>query len=258
VTFIGTATLLIRYAGFTLLTDPNFVHMHEQVDIGYGLKATRQTDPAMEIADLPPLDAVVLSHFHGDHFDQVAERELDRAVPILTTGDAAESLRERGFTDARALATWESETLSRDGAQLTVTATPGRHGPPIVSIALPNVMGTILDFEPVGGRRQRVYITGDTLVIDDLREIPERFPDIDLAFLHLGGTRVLGIMVTMNAEQGIETIQLVKPRLAVPIHYDDYDVFEEPLSVFRDAVAAAGLEDRVRYVDRGSSIALPA
>jgi hypothetical protein len=47
--FIGTATMLIRYAGFTVLTDPNFIHRHEQVDLGYGLSATRQTNPALDI-----------------------------------------------------------------------------------------------------------------------------------------------------------------------------------------------------------------
>jgi L-ascorbate metabolism protein UlaG (beta-lactamase superfamily) len=67
--FIGTATVLIRYAGFTVLTDPNFIHMHEKVDLGYGLSATRQTNPALEIHELPPVDVVLFSHFHGDHFD---------------------------------------------------------------------------------------------------------------------------------------------------------------------------------------------
>ena len=62
--------------------------MHEQVSIGYGMHATRLTNPAMEIHQLPPLDLVVLSHFHGDHFDQVAERELDKSLPIVTTNEA--------------------------------------------------------------------------------------------------------------------------------------------------------------------------
>jgi hypothetical protein len=53
-----------------------------------------------------------------------------------------------------------------------------------------------------------MYITGDTLVIDALKEIPRRYPDIDLALLHLGGTRVLGILVTMDAEQGVEMLQI--------------------------------------------------
>src|ERR687884_1375207 len=83
--FIGNSTVLIRYAGFTILTDPTFVHMHEQVPLGYGLHTTRLTNPAMEISALPPLDLIVLSHFHGDHFDQVAERELAKSVPIVTT-----------------------------------------------------------------------------------------------------------------------------------------------------------------------------
>ena len=52
------------------------------------MHATRLTNPAMEIHQLPPLDLVVLSHFHGDHFDQVAERELDKALPLVTTNEA--------------------------------------------------------------------------------------------------------------------------------------------------------------------------
>ena len=51
VKFIGNATVLIQFAGFTVLTDPTFIHMHEQVSIGYGMHSTRLTNPAMEIAD---------------------------------------------------------------------------------------------------------------------------------------------------------------------------------------------------------------
>lgn len=255
--FIGNATVLIRYAGFTILTDPNFIHMHERADLGGGLHATRQTNPAIEIGALPPLDFVLLSHFHGDHFDQVAERELDRSLPIVTTGEAAEKLRERGFTATYPLETWSGVSLTKGDARLRVTATPGRHGPPVVSWVLPDVMGSILEFEPAGGEgRLRLYITGDTLVHDDLREIPRRYPEIDLALLHLGGTKVLGILVTMDAEQGVEALQIVRPALAIPIHYDDYDVFTSPLSDFRRAVEAAGLEDRVRYLARGETFAL--
>ena len=71
-TFIGNATVLLRVAELTILTDPNFIHRGEEVPLGYGLSTTRLTDPAMEIEDLPPLDLVLLSHFHGDHSDRVA------------------------------------------------------------------------------------------------------------------------------------------------------------------------------------------
>ena len=60
-----------------------------------------------------------------------------------------------------------------------------------------------------------------------MKEIPRRFPDIDLALLHLGGTMFFGLlMVTMDPKQGVEVIRLVKPKTAIPIHYDDYTAFE--------------------------------
>jgi L-ascorbate metabolism protein UlaG (beta-lactamase superfamily) len=99
----------------------------------------------------------------------------------------------------------------------------------------------------------RMYITGDTLVIDDLQEIPRRYPDIHLALLHLGGTRVLGIMVTMDGTQGVNVMQIVNPHRAIPIHYNDYDVFTSPLSDFQRAAEAAGLEDRVHYLNHGET-----
>ncbi|HEX5544500.1 MAG TPA: MBL fold metallo-hydrolase [Nitrospira sp.] len=249
--FIGNATVLIRYAGLTILTDPTFVHRHERVSIGYGLHATRLMNPAMDIRDLPPVDLIVLSHFHGDHFDQVAERDLDKSLPIATTPEAVAELDERGFKQAYGVETWSSFTVRKGETQLRIISTPGRHGPPLSQLVLPDVMGSILEFQSSDRILFRMYITGDTLVIDDLKEIPRRYPNLDLSLLHLGGTRVLGIMVTMDAKQGLELLQIVKPKLAIPIHYNDYDVFKSPLSDFQREVKAAGLEHKVRYLSHG-------
>ncbi|MBA3414954.1 MAG: MBL fold metallo-hydrolase [Chloroflexia bacterium] len=255
--FIGNATVLLRFGGFTVLTDPSFIHMHEETWLGYGLHTTRLTDPACEIADLPPLDFVLLSHFHGDHFDQAAEDNLDRSLPIVTTPQSAELLAGRGFANTWPIDRWQTQVITKGRAELRITAMPGHHGPPLVDAALPDVMSSLLEFSPSGGAPGfRVYITGDTLLIDDLDEIPRRYPEIDLALLHLGGTRVLGILVSMDAEQGVTCLQLVNPRRAVPIHFDDYDVFKSPLSDFQEAVAAAGWADRVSYLDRGDTLNL--
>ena len=252
--FIGTATVLLRYAGFTILTDPNFLHKGERVRLGYGLRSTRRTEPAITIDNLPSLDAVVLSHMHEDHFDRVAERRLDRSVPIVTTRHAAGVLKDRGFRAAHALDTWEPITLTKGERRLRITALPARHGPGIVSALLPPVMGSMLEFQAAGGVTDlRLYITGDTLVHERLREIPRRYPEIDLALLHLGGTRVFGLKLTMDARQGVQAITLVRPRLAIPIHYNDYTVFKSPLRHFRRAVTAAGLRDRVRYLRHGDT-----
>jgi L-ascorbate metabolism protein UlaG (beta-lactamase superfamily) len=212
------------------------------------------TNPAIEIHDLPPLDLVVLSHFHGDHFDQVAERELDKSLPIVTTPKATKELAQRGFNNAYPLETWLSLTVRKESVRLRLTAMPGRHGPPLSDWVLPEVMGSIWEFQsPTEETLFRMYITGDTLAIDDLKEIPRRYPEINLALLHLGGTRVLGVMVTMDGKQGVEVMRIVNPQRAIPIHYDDYDVFKSPLSDFQREVKAAGLEHRVHYLSRGET-----
>ena len=103
----------------------------------------------------------------------------------------------------------------------------------------------------------RISISGDTLIHEQLREIPARFPGIDLALVHLGGTRILGVLLTMDGRQGVEAIRLVRPEIAAPIHYDDYDVFKSPLDDFRREARIAGLKQRVRYVARGETVPPP-
>ena len=253
-TFIGTATVLLEVAGFTLLTDPNFLHAGDHAALGGGLRSRRLTDPALTIAQLPPLDAVVLSHHHGDHFDDVAARDLDPDLPIVTTPHAARTLRRQGFRLPVPLRTWQSHTLDNDTARLTITALPGKHAPAPLDRVLPDVMGSMLVFDTGTGRPFHLYVTGDTLVHDGLHEIRRRYADIDLALVHLGGTRVLGILLTMDADQGIQALRIVRPSAAVPIHYDDYTVFRSPLSDFQDAVAtAADLATEVTYLDRGDA-----
>lgn len=252
--FVGTATVILRYAGFTILTDPNFLHAGDHAHLGYGLTAQRLTEPSLDIEELPPLDFCVLSHYHGDHFDQVVEEKLRKDLPIITTGHAASKLEEKGFTATVALDTWDSVAVRKIEASVRVTSMPGTHGPPIIERFLPPVMGSMLEFQPAPEEiALRLYITGDTLVFDDLHEIPRRYPEIDLALFHLGGTRILGILVTMDAEQGVEAIRIINPRELIPVHYNDYEVFQSPLEDFKEAVAAAGYEDRVRYLSHGET-----
>jgi len=251
--FIGTATVLLRYAGFTILTDPNFLHQGDHVHLGYGIRSTRKTNPALEIEQLPSLDMVVLSHMHDDHFDRVAAAKLDKNLPIITTHHAAADLKEKGFTSPHALKTWETLTVTKGDNRVRITAMPGRHGPGILAAVLPPVMGSMLEFQSAEKTVFRLYITGDTLIYEDLKEIPQRYSDIDLALLHLGGTKVFGILLTMDAKQGVQAIQIIAPRLSIPIHFNDYTVFKSPLEDFMQAVTAAGLDGRVRYLSHGET-----
>jgi L-ascorbate metabolism protein UlaG (beta-lactamase superfamily) len=119
---------------------------------------------------------------------------------------------------------------------------------------LPLVMGSMLEFQPAPDRSAlRLYISGDTIVFDDLHEISRRYPEVDLALFHLGGTQIMGMLLTMDAEQGVEAVRIINPREVIPIHYNDYEVFKSPLEDFEQAVTAAGFGDRVRYLSHGET-----
>jgi L-ascorbate metabolism protein UlaG (beta-lactamase superfamily) len=255
VQFIGTATVLIRFQGMTILTDPNFLHKGDHVHLGYGLTSERLTNPAIDLDKLPPIDFVVLSHMHEDHFDKLVQQKLDHALPIVTTKEAAEKLKRIGFTHTMGLSHFDRVEVQKGDARLRITSMPGRHGKAGMQVLLPTVMGSLLDFGPKPDTPSyRMYISGDTLIYDDIRTIPQRFPGINLALLHLGGTRILGVFkVTMDGQDGVQMLQIIQPEKAIPIHYNDYDVFKSPLADFQNAVKAAGLEQKVIYLKHGES-----
>ena len=252
--FIGTATVLFRYAGFTILTDPNFLHKGNKAHIGYGLSTKRITEPSIDIEQLPPIDLIVLSHMHEDHFDRIVQRRLDKLLPIVTNPSAADALKKKGFSRTYGVNTWESLTVVKGNATLTITALPAQHAPGPLKSLMPRVMGSLLEFQSASHAKQlRLYISGDTLLYKDLREIPRRFPHIDLAMLHLGGTKVMGIMLTMDAGQGTQALKIIAPEMAIPVHFNDYTVFKSPLDDFKKAVQEAGLASKVKYLQHGET-----
>ncbi|WP_067965466.1 MBL fold metallo-hydrolase [Nocardiopsis trehalosi] len=258
VRFIGNATVILRWDDLTVLTDPNFLHRGQFAYLGKGLVSRRRTDPALRVDGLPRLDAVLLSHLHGDHFDRVARRGLDHGLPVVTTPQAARRLRRHGFGESVGLDVWGDWGLAAGSTWMRVHAVPGRHGPRPFHRLLPPVMGSVVEFGPTGGGAEiRIYVTGDTVMFDGVHEIPRRHPGIDLTLVHLGGTTLPGgVMVTMDDRQGVELVEAVDPRTVSPIHYDDYGVFRSPLSAFTARLRRHGLGGRLRLLEKGTAIPL--
>jgi L-ascorbate metabolism protein UlaG (beta-lactamase superfamily) len=254
--FIGTATTVLRLGPFTLLTDPNFLHQGDRAYLGKGLFSRRRTEPSRQPGDLPPVDAIVLSHLHGDHFDGIARRELDRGLPVFTTPSAAKKLTRWGFGESVGMRTWTEQLLESGSARLRVVSAPGEHAPGWARPLMPPVMGSVLELSDNTGRPFRVYITGDTLYRPWLREVTDHCGPVDAMVIHLGGTRVLGLLVTMDDGQGAELVELIRPDMTVPIHYDDYSVFRSPLEDFVSIWRTRRLPGTLRTVTRGQTVSL--
>lgn len=280
--FIGTATTIIEWEGFRLLTDPNFLHAGDHVHLGPGVTAQRQTNPAVDLHELPSLDAILLSHYHEDHFDRLVEDSLNRDFLIVTTPHAHKCLTSKNepFRNVKPLDFFDHLELKNEDSKageplpvIKVTGMPGKHVPPGPLAAVNDLLGAVpptngwmleLGYHKVeNGKLQtgyRIYISGDTLLVDELKEIPKwlREERIDLMLIHLGGTTIPGpsaplIMVTLDAKQGVELMKMMDPEVTIPIHYDDYDVFLSPRKDFETAVKEAGMENRVVILDRGDT-----
>ncbi|HYF99351.1 MAG TPA: hypothetical protein VD815_04610 [Candidatus Saccharimonadales bacterium] len=63
----------------------------------------------------------------------------------------------------------------------------------------------------------------------------------------------MGIFVTMNPKQGVEMFYIINPRIAIPVHYNDYDVFISSLEDFKAEIKKAGLDNRVHYLTPGDT-----
>lgn len=256
VTYIGNATTLLRLGEFTLLTDPAFGPAGSRYHLGYGAWTRRLIGPARQLGDLPPLHAVLLSHLHSDHFDSTAQRGLPSELPIITTPQARRKLVRKRFSAAHGLPTWENYDLTLGRQRLRVTAVPGRHGPGPVDHLLPDVMGSVVELFEDEVCRLRLYVTGDTLFRPHLAEIPRRCGDIDAMLIHLGGTKLLGMLLTMDARQGADLTEVIRPRLTLPIHHDDFRVFTSPVSDYFAKARDRGLAG-VAPIGRGDTVALP-
>jgi L-ascorbate metabolism protein UlaG (beta-lactamase superfamily) len=261
-TFSGTATMLLRIGRFTLLTDPNFLHRGQRARLGYGLRAKRLTEPALQPTQLPALDGILLSHMHGDHWDRIATRSLPKETPVVTTPEGAKCLADRGFTGTADLRPWQTHEFTRGTDTLRITSVPGVHGPGPLAQLLPQVMGSVIELIRGGVAGPDVawrgYISGDTLYRPFLGEVLERCGPLDVLIPHLGGTKALGVTVTMDAQQGADLVELLKPPVTVPIHYDDYDRFKSPLGDFVAEVGRRELPGELRTVQRGDTISLRA
>ena len=252
--FIGNATTLIRFGGITILTDPAFMHKGTHTDLGHGIWARREVEPACQVADLPPIDLVLVSHYHGDHFDDAAARDLDEDLPVISTADAIGKLRPLGFRQGHALDTWESHLVEKGEARLEITAMPAKHAADdaIAALLMP-VNGHMLEFSRHDQHLYRLYITGDTMLNDRMKDIRRSYPDIDLGLIHTGGTTLFITVVTMTGEQAVRAVEITRPHTAIPIHYNDYSVFMSGLDDFKDAARKSSADTELYYLAHGET-----
>jgi L-ascorbate metabolism protein UlaG (beta-lactamase superfamily) len=225
ITHIGGPTTLIEAADWRLLTDPTFDPAGRRYSFGWGTSSRKTTGPAVTAAELPPPDAVLLTHdHHADNLDTAGRALLPRADVVLTTPSGARRLGG----NARGLDPWTTWRLQAPGRPtIEVTATPARHGPRFSRPIVGEVTGFALTW--AGQSHGALWISGDTVLYGGVRETARRV-DVGTALLHLGGVRfpVTGpLRYTMTAARAAKLCGLLAAHTVLPVHYEGWSHFQE-------------------------------
>jgi L-ascorbate metabolism protein UlaG (beta-lactamase superfamily) len=236
-THIGGPTVLIELDGWRLLTDPTFDPPGRRYAFGWGTSS------------LGRIDAVLLTHdYHADNLDDLGRGLLPSVDRVVTTAAGA-----RRLGVGTGLTPWSHTLLQAEGRPtLRVTATPCRHGTPFSRPLAGDVIGFALEAEGVRGT---TWISGDSVLFRGIRQVARRIP-VDVALLHLGGVRfpVTGpVRYSMTAKQAVETLRLVRPRIAVPVHYEGWRHFRQGRPAVEAALAQApDVQGRIRWLEIGT------
>jgi len=220
VTWIGHSTLLVQMGGVTFLTDPIWSQYASPIAAG----PMRLVEPGLAMADLPPIDFVVVSHNHYDHMDLPTLEALARLgarvfVPLAN----GETVRSSGVTDVVELDWWQSAAFG----SASIHCVPARHwsrrGLFDTNEALWS--GWLVE---AGGKR--FYFAGDTGMFDGFAEIRRRFEPIDLAALPIGAYLPTAMMAPahLNPEEAIEAGIVLGARHSLAIHYGTFVLSDEP------------------------------
>lgn len=254
ITHIGGPTALVEVGGWRLLTDPTFDPAGGHYAFGWGTSSDKVTGPAVAAEAIGPVDAVLLTHDqHGDNLD-AAGRALLPSVPVVVTTTAA--ARRIGHPDARGLVPGETAVLEAAGREpVEVTGAPARHGPPLSRPIVGEVTGFL-----VRCAGETAWVTGDTVLHGGLRRALAGV-DIDVVLLHAGGVRfpITGpFRYTMTGARAVELLSAVRPRVAVPVHYEGWSHFRDGRAGLEAALAdaPADVRDRVRWLVPGAPTAL--
>jgi L-ascorbate metabolism protein UlaG (beta-lactamase superfamily) len=239
ITWIGHASFLIQFNDLNVLIDPNFANWL------FLLKRIKRS--GLKISDLPPIDLVLLTHAHYDHFHRPTLRKLPHPKIGLMpwgVGDLAQNL---GFERIVELDWWEC--FGRHDWKVTLT--PSKHwGARTLHDGHRGYGGFVLEHQ---GRK--IYHAGDSAYFEGFVEIGKRLHP-DVALLPIGAYHPESFRhVHMGPDEAMKAFRDLHARWLVPMHYGSFrlafEEMDEPPRWLQQLAKEQGLTKKVKILSEG-------
>jgi L-ascorbate metabolism protein UlaG (beta-lactamase superfamily) len=251
---LGHSTLLLKLAGEFWLTDPVFSERASPVQWA-GPK--RFHAPPIDIAELPPIKGVILSHDHFDHLDHDAILQLAPKVEVFVTPlGVGDRLIAWGIPAAkvRQLDWWQSTSVH--GVQLV--ATPAQH---FSGRSLRDGDSTLWASWVIVAGDLRLFFSGDTGYHADFKTIGDRLGPFDVTLLETGAYDAQWPEVHMQPEETLQAHLDLRGRWLMPVHNGTFDLamhpWHEPFDRILDLAAAHGVRLATPSMGERLSLAAP-
>ncbi|PTL77227.1 MBL fold metallo-hydrolase [Vitiosangium sp. GDMCC 1.1324] len=212
VTWFGHSSVLVEIDGHRVLTDP--VWSERVSPLGW-VGPHRWYAPPVAFEDLPPIDAVVVSHDHYDHLDYgTLSRMKDWNTTFIVPLGIGAHLASWGIPEARIveLDWWER---TRVGG-LEVVCTPARHASGRTGI---DKDATLWAGYALIGPTHRAYYSGDTGLFPAMKDIGARLGPFDVTMIESGQYNRAWPDWHIGPEQAVLAHQMVRGRVLLPVHW---------------------------------------
>jgi L-ascorbate metabolism protein UlaG (beta-lactamase superfamily) len=238
VTYLGGPTIILEIGNLRLMTDPTLDPAGEQFMINDKPAYHKTEGPAT--TEIGKIDVVLLSHDqHGDNLDHAGRELLKQVDKTLTTKIGAERLGG----NAIGLAPWESITLNDE---VVITGTPARHGPAGSEKLTGDVTGFIVTAAGI-----QIYITGDTVFYDGVKEVAEKFKP-QYVFIFAGAAKPRGpFNVTMGTNDAIDTAFAFPDATIIPVHFEGWSHYTETGEMLQQSFNALGIGPQLKILAPG-------